>query len=195
MTREEINHVLRLFKKLFILAVLLFILDRGIGTLLEYRYNKNPPPDVEAFDHVIKSPSEDIFIFGSSKAAHGYVSNIFLDTLGLTCFNAGREQTNILYADVVVNEMLKVHAPKIIILDINAKETVSHTIETSKLILANLMMPHINTDTAYAHIGRKLFPKEMVTSELSVLQRYNSQILPLLVSSQKSKNRVSQNGY
>jgi hypothetical protein len=197
MTREEINHGLRLLKKLFILAALLFLLDRGIGLLLQYQYKKNPPPDVQAFNHVIKSPTEDIFIFGSSKAAHGYVSNTFSDTLGLSCFNAGREQTNILYSDVVLNEMLKRHSPKLVILDINAKETVSNSMEASKLILANLMMPYIGSDTAIQKLGKKLFPKEVVTAELSMLQRFNSQILPLIVGSisKKKNTRVSQNGY
>lgn len=194
MTREETKDILRLIKKLFILAALLFVLDRGIGAFLDYRYNKNPPPDVQAFNRVIRTPSEDIFVFGSSKAAHGYVSDVFSDSLGLTCFNAGREKTNILYADVVMNEMLKKHSPKIVILDINAKETVATSMEASKLVLANLLMPYIAKDTSVQHLGKKLFPKEMLTSELSELQRFNSQILPLLIGSGK-ESRVSQNGY
>lgn len=193
MTREEINQVLKFFKKLFIFAVLLFLLDRGIGSLLQYLYNKNPPPDIKAFNHVINSPTEDVFIFGSSKVAHGYVSDIFADTLGLSCFNAGREQTNILYADVVMNEMLRKHSPKIVILDITAKETVAHNMEASKLILASLMIPHINTDTSFKRIGEEFFPKDVLASELSMLQRYNSQALPLLIGTKI--NRLSENGY
>ena len=193
MTREEINHVLRFFKKLFILAALLFVLDRGIGSFLAHLYDKNPPPDIKAFNHVMNTPTEDIYIFGSSKVAHGYVSNIFADTLGLTCFNAGREQTNILYADVVMSLMLRKYSPKIVILDITAKETVAHNMEASKLILSSLMIPHINTDTAYEHIGEKLFPKDIYAAKLSMLQRYNSQALPLIMGSKK--NRLTENGY
>jgi hypothetical protein len=197
MTREEINHVARLLKKLAILAALLFVVDRSVGSLIQYEYKKNPPPDAKAFDHVIKTPSEDIFIFGSSKVAHGYVSNIFTDTIGLSCFNAGREQTNILYADIVMNAMLREHTPKIVILDINAKETVSNSMEASKLILSTLVMPYISTDTALREMGEKLFPKEVITSKLSMLQEYNSQLLPLIIGmrSNNKENRTSQNGY
>ena len=163
MTREETKDVLRFLKKLSILAVLLFVLDRSIGSFLAYRYDKNPPPDVRAFNRVVKTPSEDVFVFGSSKAVHGYVSDIFSDTLGLSCFNAGREKTNILYADVVMNEMLKKHSPKIVILDINAKETIATSMEASKLVLANLFMPHITEDTSVRHIGKKFFPKEKIS--------------------------------
>ena len=60
MTREETKDVLRFLKKLSILAVLLFVLDRSIGSFLAYRYDKNPPPDVRAFNRVVKTPSEDV---------------------------------------------------------------------------------------------------------------------------------------
>lgn len=193
MTREEINHVIRFLKKLSILAVLLFVFDRGIGLFLQYLYEKDPPPDIKAFNHVMNKPREDVYIFGSSKAVHGYVSNLFADTLGLTCFNAGREQTNILYADVVMSEMLRRHSPKLVILDITAKETVAHNMEASKLILANVMIPHINTDTSFLRIGKALFPKEVFAAQLSMLQRYNSQVLPLLLGTKK--NRFEENGY
>ncbi|MFT4153266.1 hypothetical protein [Parafilimonas sp.] len=193
MTREEIHHVIRFFKKLFILAALLFVLDRGLGLFFQYLYERKPPPDIQAFNHVMNTPLEDVYIFGSSKAVHGYVSNVFADTLGLTCFNAGREQTNILYADIVMSEMLRKHAPKLVILDITAKETVAHNMEASKLILASLMIPHINTDTSFLRIGKALFPKEVFAARLSVLQRYNSQVLPLLTGARK--NRFEENGY
>ena len=196
MTREEKKHVLRFLKKLLIFAVLLFIIDRGVGAVIKYAYEKYPTPDAKAFAHLIKNPSEDMFIFGSSRAVHGYISNIFADSIGLTCFNAGREQTNILYTDVVANEILRKHAPKVVIFDLTAKESVSHTTENSKLILASLMMPYIDSDTAFQRIGKKLFPKEMLIAKASVLQEFNSQVLPLILNlRKKADNRVSQNGY
>ena len=137
-----------------------------------------------------------MYIFGSSRVVHGYISNIFADTLGLSCFNAGREQTNILYTDVIANAILKKHTPKLIIFDLNAKESVSHTTENSKLILASLLMPYIDSDTSFQRIAKDLFPKEMLIAKASVLQEFNSQVLPLILNLHKKEaNRVSQNGY
>jgi hypothetical protein len=45
-----------------------------------------------------------------------YVSNIFADTMGLSCFNAGREQTNVLYTNVIANAILKKHTPKLYVI-------------------------------------------------------------------------------
>ena len=196
MTKEETKHVLRFLKKLLILVFLLFLIDRGIGAVIRYAYEKYPTPDTKAFEHLIKTPSEDMYIFGSSRVVHGYVSNIFADTMGLSCFNAGREQTNILYTDVIANAILRKHTPKLIIFDLNAKESVSHTTENSKLILASLMMPYIDSDTSFQRIAKDLFPKEMLIAKASVLQEFNSQVLPLILNLHKKKaNRVTQNGY
>jgi hypothetical protein len=196
MTGEEKKHVLRFFKKLAILAFLLFLIDRGVGAFIRYAYEKYPTPDTKAFEHLIKTPSEDMYIFGSSRVVHGYVSNIFADTIGLSCFNAGREQTNVLYTDVIANAILRKHTPKLVIFDLNAKESVSHTTENSKLILASLMMPYVDSDTSFQRIAKDLFPKEMLIAKASVLQEFNSQVLPLILNlHKKNENRVTQNGY
>ena len=196
MTREEKKQALHFFKKLFVLAFLLFLIDRGLGAAIKYVYEKHPTPDAKAFAHLIETPSEDIYIFGSSRVVHGYVSNIFADTMNLSCLNAGREQTNILYTDVVANAILRKHTPKLIIFDLNAKESVAHTTANSKLILASLMMPYIDADTSFQRVAKNLFPKEMVIAKASVLQEFNSQVLPLILNfNKKTDNRISQNGY
>lgn len=196
MIREEKRDVFRFLKKLFVLVVLFFLIDRGIGALIRYAYENYPTPDAKAFAHVIKNPSEDIFIFGSSRAVHGYIPAVLSDSTGLSCFNAGHEQTNILYADVMLNAMLKKYTPKIIVFDLNAKESALHSMEGSRLILASLMMPYLDTDTSFEHVAEKLFPKEMLVSKFSVLQEYNSQLLPLIINMHKTAdNRIAQNGY
>lgn len=196
MTSEEKKHVLHFLKKLFVLAFLLFFVDRGIGALIKYSYENHPTPDAKAFAHVIKNPSEDIYIFGSSRAVHGYIPAIFSDSTGLSCFNAGHEQTNILYADIMLNFLLKKYTPKVIIFDLNAKESALHSMQGSKLILASLIMPYVDSDTSFEQTAKKLFPKEMLMAKASVLQEYNSQVLPLLMNIHKTAdNRITQNGY
>ena len=99
-----------------------FFVDRIIGSLLENAYKNAPQGDIKTFAHSITNPSEDIFIYGSSRAVHGYDQQIFTDTIGLSCFNSGRENSNILYHAAILKEMLKKHTPKIVVLDVTAKE-------------------------------------------------------------------------
>jgi hypothetical protein len=42
--------------------------------------------DVAAFSHAINSPSEDLLIYGSSRAVHTYNTKVFADTLGVFYF-------------------------------------------------------------------------------------------------------------
>src|SRR4051794_8273958 len=114
MTKEEVKEVGKFFKKFIILLVLLFITDRIIGTLLENAYKNAPQGDIKTFAHSITDPTEDIFIYGSSRAVHGYDTKVFADSLGLSCFNSGRENSNILYHTSILDEMLKKHKPKVV---------------------------------------------------------------------------------
>src|SRR5436305_4733302 len=117
MNKKELSHARRLLKNLFILIVLFFIVDRLLGKWLQYKFDNVPQGDIKTFAHSITSPSEDIFIYGSSRAMHGYDCAVFKNVLGYSCFNNGKENSTILYHNLVLNEMLKKHIPKIIILD------------------------------------------------------------------------------
>lgn len=195
MTKEEIKHVGRFFKKFLILLILLIIFDRLIGTWLQHAYKNAPQGDIKTFAHSITNPTEDIYIFGSSRAVHGYDPKIFTDSLGLTCFNSGRENSNILYHTAILKEMLKKHVPKIIILDVSAKELTWRTAENSKFVLASMILPYVHSDTSFENIARALFPNELRKAEVSKIYAYNSLVLPLIVGKRKFNNGEKLNGY
>jgi hypothetical protein len=195
MTKEEVKQVGRLFKKILILLVLLFVFDRIIGTLLENAYQNAPQGDIKTFAHSITNPSEDIFIYGSSRAVHGYDPQIFTDSLGFTCFNSGRENSNILYHAAILKEMLKKHTPKIVVLDVSAKELTWRSAENSKLVLASMILPYVHRDTSFENIARQLFPDELRKAEVSKIYAYNSLALSLIVGKRKLKHGKNLNGY
>ncbi len=195
MTKEETKQVGRLFKKLFILLVLLFVFDRIIGTFLENAYKTAPQGDIKTFTHSITNPSEDIFIYGSSRAVHAYDPAIFTDSLGLSCFNCGRENSNILYHTAILKEMLKKHTPEIVVLDISAKELTWRAAENSKLVLASMILPYVRNDTSFKNIAEHLFPDELRKAEVSKIYAYNSLVLSLAVGKRKIKHDKNLNGY
>ncbi len=61
---------------------------------------------------------EDILIMGSSRAAHHYVSKIFADSLGATCYNGGQDGNGIVMQYGRWKMISKHHLPKVIIYDI-----------------------------------------------------------------------------
>ena len=195
MTREEVRQVGRLLKKIFLLLVLLFTLDQLIGTLLENAYKNAPQGDIKTFTHSITNPVENIFIYGSSRAVHGYNTRIFTDSLQLSCFNCGRENSNILYHTVILKEMLEKHSPEIIVLDVSARELTWRSAENSKLVLASMILPYVRRDTLFANIAKKLFPKELIKTRVSKIYAYNSLILPLLASKRGALATKNINGY
>ena len=195
MTKEEVKQVGRLFKKLLILFILLFAFDRIIGTLLENAYKHAPQGDIQTFAHSITNPSEDIFIYGSSRAVHGYDTKIFTDSLGLTCFNSGRENSNILYHSSILKEMMRKHTPKIVVLDVSAKELTWRSAENSKAVLASMILPYVRIDTSFKNIAANLFPDELRKAEISKIYPYNSLVLPLMIGKRKLKNGGNINGY
>ena len=195
MTKEEIKHITRFAKKFFILVILLFAFDRGIGTLIERAYNNAPQGDIATFAHSINNPTEDIYIYGSSRAVHAYDCKIFTDSLGYSCFNSGRENSTILYHNTILSEMLRKHTPQIVILDVSAKELTWRAAENSKLVLASMVLPYVRRDTTFANIARELFPEELRKAEVSKMYAYNSLVLPLLIGPQKADKKNIINGY
>jgi len=193
MNKKELNHAGRLLKNLFILIVLFFIVDRLLGLWLQHKFNNVPQGDIQTFAHSITNPSEDIFIYGSSRAMHGYDCAVFKNELGYSCFNNGKENSTILYHNLVLDEMLKKHIPKIIILDFAPKELSWGESENSKTVLANTILPYAIHDTVFAKIAKQQFPHEYMKAKLSWLYAYKSSIMPLLNSNNTSEIVI--NGY
>ena len=199
MTKTEKQHITRFLKKLLLLLVICFIVDRTLGTIVERLYVHVPQGDIKTFSHTLNKPKEDVFLFGSSRVVHGYDPRVFTDTLGYSCFNSGRENSTILYHTTILDAAIKKHVPKIIVLDVTPKELSWRAEENSKLVLASMILPYVGRDTAYENIAKELFPRELMKAKVSKLYAYNSMILPILMAKFSEKKKGSKdeiiNGY
>ena len=74
----------------------------------------------------------DVLVLGSSRANHHYVSSMFKDSLGLTCYNAGRDGHDILYATMVLRSFLERCTPKLVITDLNSSMMDGSWIKSNK---------------------------------------------------------------
>ena len=60
----------------------------------------------------------DVIVLGSSRARHHYSTRMIADSLGMTCYNAGIDGHDMLYAYVVFRSMVERHCPRVVILDV-----------------------------------------------------------------------------
>lgn len=60
----------------------------------------------------------DILILGSSRANHSFDCKVLEDSLGMSCYNAGRDGQNMAYDAMVFFSYMERHKPKMVILDI-----------------------------------------------------------------------------
>jgi len=116
---ENIRYIeyLSFLYKMISFIVIIFILDYSIGSILNHYYFKQKSGFIYRTTYSICETSEDLLIFGSSKATHQYYPDIFEKRLNMSYFNTGRDGSSIIYQYAVLKAVLKRYSPKIIILD------------------------------------------------------------------------------
>ena len=104
--------------KMFILLAIVFLLDYSIGNILSYYYFKQQRGSDYLTTYAIEKTKADLLIFGSSRANHHYVPDIFEKRLNLSYFNAGRDGNFLFYHYAILKAVLKRYTPKMVILDL-----------------------------------------------------------------------------
>jgi len=180
---------IKFLKKAFLLLAIMFIVDRSLGGLVEYLYMHEPMGDVAAFSHAINNPTEDLLIYGSSRAVHTYNTKVFTDTLGVSTFNCGRNASNVIYHSAILPGALNgAHKPKAIVLDLVAKEIAWRSDQYGGDVLANMLLPYVLTNDNFATLAKELFPKEYYKARVSKLYAYNSHIVSIIKNYSRRHN-------
>lgn len=100
--------------------VLVLCITVIIDFVAGFYLNKNKWKSIPKMEHAV-SATEDIAIFGASRASHHYISNQIKDSLGLSCYNYGIDGKN-LYLYYGILSLIDKYAPnfpKIIILELS----------------------------------------------------------------------------
>lgn len=100
-----------------IVVLVVFILDFAIGKTMRYFYFKESSGLNYRTTFSMDSTKAQILIFGSSRANHSYVPDIFEDSLKKTFYNTGRDGNGIFYQQALVKTILKRYTPEIIIFE------------------------------------------------------------------------------
>ena len=105
--------------KLLFFIFLFFVIDFFAGSLLKYYYYTQDSGALYHTTYAIEKSSEDLLIFGTSKANHSYNPELFQNRLGYSTYNVGRDGGSIFYDYALLKSILKRYSPKIIILDVS----------------------------------------------------------------------------
>ena len=156
--------------RIVILFLLVFLLDAGAGKIFGFYYPKMKAGQASRITYAIDKSDEDILIFGSSKANHHYVPDVFEQKLKASCYNAGIDGQSILYHYAVLHNILKRYTPKYIILDLHVDEFNDYEISYTSL---SVLLPYYNSHPSVREIVNLRGPYEKYKT-VSNLYLYNS---------------------
>jgi hypothetical protein len=174
-------------KKLFIIIIILIILDFTIGSVLQVFYfsKRSLSTEENKLYYSLNKTNEDILIFGSSTAYHGYIPEIFQDSLEKSCYNVGQNLMNIYFHYALLKSTLHRYVPKVIILDLTAWDFVKSKDDFE--ILSELYPFYFSNGDVKEIVD--VSGKTIKIKMLSKLYRYNSKLLFILKHNINISNR------
>lgn len=99
-------------------VVLIFLADRCTGLALKWLYDNQKDEEYFYASEAMERQEAKLVVLGSSRARNHYDPKILEDSLGLSCFNAGRSGYFLMYQSAQLHVMLSRYTPEHIILDI-----------------------------------------------------------------------------
>lgn len=172
---------------IFIIIAILFVLDFAIGRTLRYFYFREKSGLHYRTTYAMEKTNADILIFGSSRANHHYVPEVFEDSLNMSFYNTGRDGNFIFFQTALLKSILTRYTPKIIILDI-AGGFEKNNIAYERL---SSLLPYYKTHKEIRKIVdlKSQFEKIKLLSEI---YPFNSQLLTIAIGNfEKNEERKS----
>lgn len=105
-------------KRAAAVVLTLIVLDLAFGLAMKYVANHAKGGDTYNLNYINRHFNASLAIFGSSRANHHYVSQVFEDSLGLSAYNCGVDGNGILLAYCFLNNIISEgKAPQVVIYD------------------------------------------------------------------------------
>ena len=101
------------------ICVLLVVVDWVVGTWSEKMYYQSKYGIFRRQIYCLTESQDELMILGSSRAAHHYVPQVFEDSLGMSCYNAGSDGMCIYYHyGILASRIQRGCPPKMVILEV-----------------------------------------------------------------------------
>lgn len=180
-------------RNLLLFASILICLDLAMGRLLEYFYFQQKSGLMYRTTYAMDSTTAETLIFGSSRANHHYVPEIFEDSLQTTYYNTGRDGNFLFFNYAVFKSILSRYQPKRVIFDINPDEFIFRVRDYDRL---STLLPYYRRHSEIRDLIHLRSPLEHIKL-LSATYPYNSMLTTIVVGNMAfNKSRKSDNkGY
>lgn len=99
-------------------AVLLWMVDVWVGMGCRFFQSRAQGGDTGRLNYIADQMEEEVLVFGSSRAIHHYDPRILADSLGLSCYNCGRDGNGIIFSYGQYRLFRDRYVPRMIICDI-----------------------------------------------------------------------------
>ena len=175
---KEVKNVLVGLVSIFVLLV---VADWAVGTWSEKMYYSSKYGIFHRQIYCLQESEDEIVILGSSRAAHHYVPQIFEDSLGMTCFNAGSDGMCIYYHYAILSSYIYRNAiPKLVVLDIQDMDVGKSDGATFTFEAAlDRLSPHYKDNSSIMSMFESLHWTEYIKLN-SKTYRYNSKLVQLI---------------
>lgn len=178
-------------KRAAAVALTLIALDLAFGLAMKYVTNHAKGGDTYNLNYINRHFDASLAIFGSSRANHHYVSQVFEDSLGLSAYNCGVDGNGILLAYCFLNNIISEgRAPQAVIYDFFPEYDLFDNGDHQKALTR--IKPFYDID-GMKEIIDDLSENEYLKLHLSTY-RYNSEFIQML-SDAVSPKQVVIKGY
>jgi hypothetical protein len=105
--------------KITFFVLFIILADKFIGKILEVIYFTSKDITISKIRYTLRETSEDILIFGSSRAEHHYIPDIISKSTKRTAYNCGLGGQGLAFSLIQITATLKRYKPNVIILDVS----------------------------------------------------------------------------
>jgi hypothetical protein len=102
--------------------MILITIDKLTGQVLRHYYFTQKYGALSRTTYAIDSTQAEILVFGSSRASHHYVPDIFEEELHMSFYNTGRDGNFLFYSTAIFKLIINRYKPKIVLLDLLPNE-------------------------------------------------------------------------
>lgn len=188
MTGNPEQQVIRFFQKLILITFVIVLVDWIAGRLLDHYYFLQKQGPGYLTTYAIDSTRAEILVFGSSRANHSYVPEVFEKELSKSFYNTGRDGVYILHNYAVFRSITKRYNPQMIIFDIRPEEMKYNPREYDML---SILLPYCKNHPEIQEVVDLKGPFERI-KRLSAVYTYNSLIFQIIMGNlERGKERYT----
>lgn len=161
--------------KILLLAAIVVAVDFLVGKTCELLICHAVGGDTKRMSLIADELQDSIIVFGSSRAIHHYDPQILQDSLGLSCYNAGRDGNGIIFNYGQFRLLKAHHTPQVLIYDVCLGFDLLEDDKTKYLNWLKRYYDRPGIDSIFWNVE-----KEMRVKMLSQMYRYNGSVVQLL---------------